>query len=600
MTRTRMILAVAIVLTSLTRPRAQDNPQATAGSWRPTIVAQHGMVAAGHPLAAEAGMRILKAGGNAIDAAIATWAVQGEVEPGMTGLGADMFVLFYNAKTGEVKFINGSGYAPQAATIEYYKSKGGIPDEGPLSISVPGAVGGAAYALKTFGTKPLADVLAPAIEIAEGGFPISEALANGLRSGKAKLAKYPSSTKIWFKDGEPLRMGDVVRNPDLARTLRTIAAQGPDAFYRGDIAKNTAAFLKANGGLITEADLASYQPFEDASIHVHYRGVEVYECPPNSQGFVMLEALNILEGYNLKEMGRNSAPYLHAITESLKLSFADRNTFVGDPKFVPNMPMQALLSKEYAALRRARIDPNRAIVGEPAPGDPRGIKPATAGPRQARADAYASPQPVPPEVKPFDPDEFLNLTTYLAVVDTDHNMVSITSSLLSGFGSGVVVDKGGFLLNDRMRYWVLDAQDVNALQPGKRVRQTINPAMALKDGKPWIAFGTPGSDTQPQTQLQFFLNVAEFGLNVQEALEQPAVISNSFRDSYQPHDVKGKLLTPALLPKAVQDALAAKGHLLDIRNVKGVGSVKAILIDPRTGVLMGGVSPIGDSYVMAW
>jgi gamma-glutamyltranspeptidase/glutathione hydrolase len=511
-----------------------------------------------------------------------------------------MFVLFYNAKTREVKFINATGYAPQAATIEYYKSQGGIPDEGPLSISVPGAVGGAAYAVKTYGTKPLADVLAPAIEIAEGGFPISEALANGLRTGKAKLAKYPSSTKIWFKDGEPLRMGDVVRNPDLARTLRAIGAQGPDAFYRGDIARNTAAFLKASGGIISEADLAAYQPFEDAPIHVNYRGVEVYECPPNSQGIVMLEALNILEGYNLKEMGRNTAPYLHAITEALKLSFADRNTFVADPKFVPNMPTQALLSKEYAALRRAKIDPNRAIVGEPAPGDPRAMKPATAGQRQARSDRYASPQTVPSEVKPFDPDEFLNLTTYLTVVDKDHNMVSITSSLLSGFGSGVVVDKGGFFLNDRMRYWMLDPQDVNALQPGKRVRQTINPAMALKDGKPWMAFGTPGSDTQPQTQLQFFLNVAEFGLNVQEALEQPAVISNSFRDSYQPHDVKGKLLTPALLAKAVQDALAAKGHVLDIRNVKGVGSVKAILIDPRTGVLMGGVSPTGDSYVMAW
>jgi gamma-glutamyltranspeptidase/glutathione hydrolase len=602
MTRRQTLVVVAVVLVSLARPQAQDNPQATAGSWRPTIVAQHGMVAAGHPLAAEAGMRILKAGGNAIDAAIATWAVQGEVEPGMTGLGADMFVLYYNAKTREVKFINGTGFAPQAATIDFYKSKGGIPDEGPLSIAVPGAVGGAAYAVKTYGTKPLADVLAPAIEIADGGFPVSEALASTIESAKVKIAKFPPTTKIYFKDGKPLAMGDVIRNPDLARTLRAIAAQGPDAFYKGDIAKNTAAFLKANGGIIGEADLASYQPFEDAAIHVNYRGVEVYECPPNSQGFVMLEALNILEGYKLKEMGRNSAPYLHAVTEALKLSFADRNAYVGDPKFVPNIPMKQLLSKEYAAARRALIDPNRAIVGEPAPGDPRGMKATTAGARafQASVDHYASPQPLPTDVKPFDPNEILNLTTYLAVVDKDHNMVSITSSLLSGFGSGMVVDKGGFLMNDRMRYFYLDPKDVNSLQPGKRTRQTINPAMALKDGKPWIAFGTPGSDTQPQTQLQFFLNVAEFGMNVQEALEQPTVISNSFRDSYQPHDVKGKLLTPALLPKSVQEALAAKGHALDIRNVKGVGSVKAILIDPRTGVLMGGVSPTGDSYVMAW
>src|SRR3954466_6275845 len=595
MTRRQVYVIVAVVLASLAHPRAQNNPQATSGSWRPTIVAQHGMVAAGHPLAAEAGMRILKAGGNAIDAAIATWAVQGEVEPGMTGLGADMFVLYYNAKTREVKFINGTGYAPQAATIEFYKSKGGIPDEGPLSIAVPGAVAGAAYAVKTYGTRSLADVLAPAIEIADGGFPVSEALASTIESSRTKLAKFPPSTKIYFKDGKPLAMGDIIRNPDLGRTLRAIAAQGPDAFYKGDVAKNTAAFLKANGGIIGDADLASYQPYEDAPIHVNYRGVEVYECPPNSQGFVMLEALNILEGYNLKEMGRNSTPYLHAVTEALKLSFADRNAYVGDPKFIKNIPMPALLSKEYAAARRSQIDPNHAIVGEPVPGDPARMKPTTAG-----QQAYAAPAATPTTVRPFDPDEILNLTTYLAVVDKDHNMVSITSSLLSGFGSGVVVDKAGFLMNDRMRYFYLDAKDVNSLQPGKRTRQPINPALALKGGKPWVALGPPGSDTQPQTQLQFFLNVAEFGLNVQEALEQPTVISNSFRDSYQPHDVKGKLLTPALLPKSVQEALAAKGHVLDIRNVKGVGSVKAILIDPRTGVLMGGVSPTGDSYVMAW
>ncbi|HEV3060241.1 MAG TPA: gamma-glutamyltransferase [Vicinamibacterales bacterium] len=596
MTRRQIAVAAALVLVPVGRPQAQDNPQATAGSWRPTIVAQHGMVAAGHPLAAEAGMRILKAGGNAVDAAIATWAVQGEVEPGMTGLGADMFILYYNAKSGEVKFINGTGYAPHAATIDFYNSKGGMPEEGPLSIAVPGAVGGAAFAVEKYGTKPLADVLAPAIEIAEGGFPVSEALADGLRSARAKLAKYPSSMKIWFKDGKPLEMGDIVKNPDLGRTLRTVASHGADPFYRGDIAKNTAAFMAAHGGIITEADLAAYKPFEDAPIHVNYRGADVYECPPNSQGFVMLEALNILEGYDLKAMGRNSAPYLHAVTEALKLSFADRNTYVGDPKFVPNIPLAALLSKEYATARRTQIDPNHAIVGEPAPGDPARMKATTAAGRQA----YASPFPTPTTVKAFDPNEILNLTTYLAVVDKDHNMVSITSSLLSGFGSGVVVDKGGFLMNDRMRYFYLDPSNVNSLQPGKRVRQTINPAMALKNGKPWIAFGTPGADTQPQTQLQFFLNVAEFGLNVQEALEQPAVISNSFRDSYWPHDVKGKLLTPALLPQAVKDGLAAKGHQLDIRNVKGVGSVKAILIDPRTGVLMGGVSPTGDSYVMAW
>jgi len=571
---------------------AQPSAQSTT-SWRPTVVARHGMVAAGHPLAAEAGLRILKAGGNAVDAAIATWAVQGEVEPGMTGLGSDMFALIYLAKTGEVKFINGTGFAPQAATIDFYKSKGGLPDQGPLSIAVPGAVGGAALALKKYGTKPLADVLAPAIEIAEQGFPITETLAGQLASGRDKLEKWPSTTKIWFKDGKPLQTGDILVNPALAKTLRAIATQGPDVFYKGEVAKNTADFLKKSGGIITEADLRSYEPFEDTPVRTNYRGTDVYECPPNSQGYLMLEALNILEGFDLKAMGHNSAPYLHAVTEALKLSFADRNKFVGDPKFVPNIPMKALLSKEYAATRRAQINPDRAIEGEPAPGDPFKFT-------SSAAQAYAAPQASPSQVGVFNPDEILNLTTYLTVVDKDHNMVSLTSSLLSGFGSGLVVENGGFFLNDRMRYYYLDPADVNSLQPGKRVRQTINPAMALRDGQPFLTFGTPGADTQPQTQLQFFLNVVEFGMPVQRALEQPSVISNSFRDSYSPHAVLGKLLTPAMLPQAVRDALAAKGHKLDIRDVKGVGSVKGIMIDARTGVLHGGVSPTGDSYVMAW
>ena len=385
------------MLGSLAQPQAQDNPQATSGSWRPTIVAQHGMVAAGHPLAAEAGMRILKAGGNAIDAAIATWAVQGEVEPGMTGLGADMFILYYNAKTrrGEVhQRHRASRRRPRRSTST--RSKGGIPDEGPLSSSVPGAVGGAAYAVKTYGTRPLTEVLAPAIEIADGGFPVTEALADGdqERAGQAREV--------------PLVDEALLQGRQAARDGRHHPQPGSGAHAARDRGAGRRAVLprrhREEHGRVPEGErrhhLAkpispSYQPFEDAPVHVNYRGAEVYECPPNSQGFVMLEALNILEGYDLKAMGRNSAPYLHAVTEALKLSFADRNAYVGDPKFVPDIPMKELLSKEYAAARRTQIDPNRAIVGEPAPGDPR----AHEGDDRRPAQAYASPLPPPTEVE---------------------------------------------------------------------------------------------------------------------------------------------------------------------------------------------------------
>jgi gamma-glutamyltranspeptidase/glutathione hydrolase len=309
---------------------------------------------------------------------------------------------------------------------------------------------------------------------------------------------------------------------------------------------------------------------------------------------VQLQALNLHAGTNVRDMRHNSAPYLHAVTESLKLAFADRNTYVGDPKFVPPIPMREMLSKEYAAVRRKLIDPDRAISGEAPAGNPRDV--AASSLQQA---AYGAPQAAPDldSVRMGVEDGH---TTYLSVVDKDRNMVSVTSSLLSLFGSGHVAEGTGVMLNNRMAYFGLDEDDVNVLKPGKRVRQTINPALALKDGKPYMVFGTPGADTQPQAQLQFFLNVVEFGMNVQQALETSSVVSTSFKSSYYPHNADGKLLIPASVPKHVLDELAAMGHQLDIRSVRGVGSVKAIVVHPKTGVLMGGVSPTRDSYVMVY
>lgn len=582
----RLILcALAVALTVTAVPSAQQS-----STWRPVILSDTGMVSSGHALASDAGIRILRAGGNAIDAAVAAWAVQGLTEPEMTGIGGDMFMLIYLAKTGEVKFINGTGVAPMAATVDFYKGKGGLPSDGILSVSVPGAVAGAELAAKTYGTKPLAELLAPAVDLADQGFPISESLAGAIRGSAKKLS--PSARAIWYNGDTPKGFGDRVVQKDLANTLRDIGAKGSAAFYQGPVAEKFAAYMKAEGGLIDLKDLAGIRANEDPSIKITYKGIDVYECPPNSQGFVMLQALNILEGMNVRYLRHNSAPYLHAVTESLKLAFADRNKYVADPKFTPNIPMREMLSKEYAAARRALINPDKAIDGEAPFGNPRG--PATSS--QPRV-GYATPQPVPGTVVTAEENGH---TTYLAVVDKDRNMVSVTSSLLSLFGSGHVVAGAGFVLNNRMAYYGLDEDDVNVLRPGKRVRQTINPALALKDGKPYMVFGTPGADTQPQAQLQFFLNVAEFDMNVQQALEQDSVVSTSFKSSYYPHLAEGKLQVPASLPKHVLDELAAMGHKLDIRNVRGVGSVKAIVIHPRTGVLMGGVSPTRDSYVMAY
>jgi gamma-glutamyltranspeptidase/glutathione hydrolase len=515
--------------------------------------------------------------------------VQGLTEPEMTGIGGDMFMLIYLAKTGEVKFINGTGVAPMAATVDFYKGKGGIPSDGILSVSVPGAVAGAELAAKTYGTKPLSELLAPAAELADRGFPISEALASAIRGSAKKFS--PSARRIWFNGDTPLGFGDRVVQKDLANTLREIGAKGSSAFYQGAIAEKFAAYMKAQSGLINQQDLAPIKANEDPPIKINYRGIDLYECPPNSQGFVMLQALNILEGLNLKYMRHNSAPYLHVVTESLKLAFADRNKYVADPKFTPNIPMREMLSKEYATVRRGLIHPDKAIDGEAPFGNPRA--PATS----SQPIAYAAPQLIPNTVITGEENGH---TTYLAVIDKDRNMVSVTSSLLSLFGSGHVVEGAGFVLNNRMAYYGLDEDDVNVLRPGKRVRQTINPALALKDGKPYMVFGTPGADTQPQAQMQFFLNVVEFGMNVQQALEQDYVVSTSFKSSYYPHNAEGKLQVPATLPKHVLDELAAMGHKLDIRNVRGVGSVKAIIVHPRTGVLMGGVSPTRDSYVMAY
>lgn len=571
---------------------------AQTSTWRPVVLGMEGMISSGHYAASMAGYKMLAQGGNAIDAAVAAGFASTVVEPSRAGIGGDLFILIYLAKTKEVKFINGTGWAPRRATIEAIQARGGQKLDGPAAPLVPGAVDGLLLAAQKYGRLPRQQLLGPSIELAERGFAVSENLQNVLRRNQKRLAPFPSTTRVWFRNGEPVLMGEVIVAKDLADTFRRIASDGRQGFYGGPIARRIVEFLAKDGGLLEESDFAEFAAEEAQPLHVRYKGYDLYGCPPNSHGHVMLQALNILEGFDLKRMGHNSADYIHHLTEALKLAFADRDAFVGDPRFVKDIPLRQLLSKEYAAQRRALIRPDRAISGLAPPGDPRSLSAGAARPAYAtRAGAIR----VLVGEDAF-PEWIEGLTTYVGAVDKERNMVSITSTIWSDFGNSMYVDGagGGFFLNNRMGLFYLDPKDPNALAPCKRPRMTLNPVLVLKDGRPFMVFGTPGGDTMPQSQLQFFLNFAEFGMNVQQAVEQAYVVTSSLRRSIAPHEVGGRLSVAERIRPQIRDELARRGHHVVTHDAKGVGSVKAILVDPRSSALMGAAAPATDSYAIGW
>ena len=537
--------------------------------WRTVLMGTRGAVAAEHPLEARAAMRVLEGGGNAFDAAVALFYMTGVVEQHQSGIGGDALLLAYSAREKQVIFINGTGPAPALATVERYRKEGGIPAEGMRSSTVPGAVGGFDLALRKYGTRKYPELLADAIQAAREGHPLTHWSASMHASAVKKLSPYPTSMKTLLRDGKPFAPGDLFVQADLARTLEEIASGGADAFYRGSIARRTAAFSVKHGGLIRLSDLMAYQPEEGQAIRVSYKGLDVFQSAPNSQGIVLLMALNILEGLDLQSMGHNSPEYLHSIVETLKLAFADRDHYVADPRFT-KIPVEKLLSKSYAERRRGEI-------GE-----------------RAR-----------PGVAPFGQT---GETSSFSIADRFGNLVSVTHSVNSTFGSGVVVEGGGYVLNNRMPYFSLEDGDVNVLQPGKRPRHTINPALALKDGKPYMAWNTPGGDNQPQAMLQAFLNMVEFGMNPQQAVEAPTVTSTNFRASNYPQPAGDQLIVPRVLADVVGKALEAKGHKLQVTNRQhpydqqpsGAGAVKMLWIDPRTGFIHAGVSPAKDNYALAY
>jgi gamma-glutamyltranspeptidase/glutathione hydrolase len=479
---------------------------------------KNGIVAAEHPLQAFAGLRVLQSGGNAVDAAVAVFYMTAVTEPSEADLGGDGFLLAYIKNLDRVILINGSGGAPALATREFYKTKvGSVPADGPYSTSVPGAVGGFDLLLQKYGTKSYPALLADAVEAAAHGYAVSAWSAGNFARSRELLWRWESSAKIFLPGGKPLEPGAWLVQSDLAKSIASIANRGAAEFYRGEIARMTARYHKRNGGLLRYEDLAKFQAEEAEPIRTSYRGFEVYQSPPNSGGIVMLLALNILEGFDLKKLGHNTPAYLHVLTEAFKLAFADRYPYITDPRFAPDAPISAPLSKHYAELQRGLIKQDRAIEGVAPPGDPRADKAILAG----HAIQYHEPEKGAAAAAAPDFRAGGEQTSSFAVADRWGNVVSVTHSVNGGFGSVMVVEGAGFLLNNRGSYFGLDPADINVIAPGKRTRQGAIPAMALKNGKPMLAWNTPGGDTIPQTLTQAFLNVVEFGMNVQQAVRRP-------------------------------------------------------------------------------
>ncbi len=551
------------------------------------------------PLATITAEHMLQAGGNAFDAIVAGQAVLGLVQPSANGLGSDAQLLVYDTKQKKAFSLNAEGTAPKLATIEWYKANSGgkIPvNDSLLAGTVPGLVDAWYVLLSRWGTKNFADVLAPAIELAERGVPLGRAL--NVRG----LSKYPSSVRVYGPDGKVWKDGEIWKNPDLACTLRRLveaekeaAGKGRqaalkaarDRFYKGDIAREMAQFSEENGGLFRYEDFASYSAKVEEPVSVNYRGYTVYKNPSASQGPAELIALNLLEGYDLKSMGLNSAEYIHASVEAIKLAMADRDTYLGDMDFV-KIPYAGLLSKEYATERRKLIDTAAASL-DFRPGD---VAQYTPG--------------YEPVARPRDIDlrgraDHTGDTSYIAVVDRERNMISFTPSLHSGFGTKVVMGNLGFPLNCRGDYYSLVPGHANALEPGKRPRSTLQGTLVLKDGKPFLVTGSPGGDDQCMRTLQTFLNIVEFGMNVQQAIEAPRWTTRSFPASPFPHTMyPGDVSLEGRIPDSIRAELVRRGHKVSIRPPWSMNDSAAIMVEAETGTVSAGADPRTTALALAW
>lgn len=530
---------------------AQDRITGKTFATRSDVIAKNGMAATSHPLATQIALDVLKKGGNAIDAAIAANAALGLMEPTGNGIGGDLFAIIWDAETEKLYGLNGSGRSPKDLTLEYFVKNGyeSIPSHGPLPVSVPGAVDGWFEMSDRFGSMSMKDVLQPAIDYAEEGFPVTELIAYYL-DRSSWMAKYPNFEQVYMPGGETPRTGEIFKNPQLASTLRKIANGGRDAFYKGEMARTMANFVQEQGGFLSYEDLANHKSEWVDPVSVNYRGVDVWELPPNTQGVAALQILQILEAYDFDTIPFGSAQHVHLFTEAKKLAFEDRAKYYADPDFA-KIPLEQLLSDDYADNRRELIAPDRAA-------------------------------------KTFDAGELEDGDTiYLTVADEDGNMVSLIQSNYRGMGSGMVPPGLGFMLQDRGELFTLEKGHANVYEQGKRPFHTIIPAFITKSGKPWVSFGLMGGAMQPQGHAQIVMNLVDFGMGLQEAGDAPRIHHDG---SSEPTGSKmtdgGILQLESGFPYETVRALMQMGHNVGF-TLGAFGGYQAILYDAEKKVYFG-------------
>jgi gamma-glutamyltranspeptidase/glutathione hydrolase len=571
----------------------------------------HGVVAAGHYLAARAGLRMLELGGNAIDAGVAMGFALAVLKPHANGIAGEAPILIHAAGRGEVVAINGNGVAPEEATLERYRGFGieKIPGDGFLPAVVPATVDSYLTALAAFGCLPLAEVIGPALELAADGFPMYPELRGAIETNLARWREiYPSTAEVFAPGGEAPQVGELLVQRQWAETFgllveaerkaagrgRTAALRAArDVFYRGGIARAIVAFARAtevldasgeaHAGLLSEDDFARYSARVERGVSADYRGLTVHKCNTWCQGPVFLQQLKLLEGFDLSRMGHNSPEYIHTVIEAAKLAFADREAYYGDPDFV-EVPLDRLLSKQYAAERRELIDPAHAAMED---------RPGGGSASRFRARARADGEVAWPTTEGGD-------TTQCDAVDRFGNMISITPSG-GWFASSPVIPELGFPLGTRGQMFVLDPDHPNCLAPGKRPRSTLTPSLVTREGRPQMVFGTPGGDCQDQWTLQFFLNHVDFGMNLQEAIDAPTFHSLHFRNSfYRRAERPGVMAVEGRIGESVRRELEARGHTVEVVGEWANGSVLAVQFDGGRGLISGAASPRGPSYAMGW